>query len=96
MLYSAGSGVKNRVVVVLSALSVSWLFMVQSCICWTCAMCGLVCDVSIVMSSAYVIVCTCGGGGGESAMYMLNSVGESTPPCDTPVFMLRSEDLVLL
>ena len=49
-----------------------------------------------MMSSAYVIVCTCGGGGGRSAMYMLKSVGESTPPCGTPVFMLRSEDLVLL
>ena len=47
VLYSAGSGVKS-VVVVLSALSVSWLAMVQSCICWRycctccCAMCGLV------------------------------------------------------
>ena len=47
VLYSAGSGV-NRVVVVLSALSVSWLLMVQLCIClrycWTCccAICGLV------------------------------------------------------
>lgn len=59
-------------------------------------MCGLLCDVSMVMSSAYVIVCTCGGGGGRSAMYMLKSVGESTPPCGTPVLVLRRDDLVLL
>lgn len=71
--YSAGSGV-NSVVVVLDALSVSWLFCVQWCIwcryCCTCccAMCGLWCDERIVMSSAYVMVCTCGGGRGRSAM----------------------------
>ena len=60
-------------------------------------MCGLLCDVRMVMSSAYVIVCTCGGGGGRSDMYMLNSVGESTPPpCGTPVFVLRCGDFVLL
>ena len=39
------------------------------------------------MSSAYVMVCTCGGGRGRSAMYILSG---------TPVFMLRREDLVLL
>ena len=101
VLYSAGSGV-NSVVVVLPALSVSWFCLVHSCICCKycctccCAVCGFWCDVSIVMSSAYVMVCTCGGGRGRSAMYMLNSEGESTPPCGTPVFMLRREDLVLL
>ena len=26
-----------------------------------------------------------GGGGGMSAVHMLNSVGERTPPCGTPV-----------
>lgn len=59
-------------------------------------MLGFWCDVSMVMSSAYVMVCTCCGGVGRSAMYMLKRVGESTPPCGTPVFMLRCEDLVLL
>ena len=27
---------------------------------------------------------------------MLNSVGESTPPCGTPVFVFRREEYVLL
>ena len=57
VLYSAGSGVKS-VVAVLLAFSVSWLWVVQSCICcrycWTCccAVCCLWCVESIVMSSA--------------------------------------------
>ena len=57
VLYSAGSGV-NSVVVVLSAFSVSWLFVAHSCICWrygcicSLAMCGFVWEVSMVMSSA--------------------------------------------
>ena len=38
----------------------------------------------MVMSSAYVVRCTSGGGLGMSAIYMLNSVGDSTPPCGTP------------
>ena len=29
-------------------------------------------------------------------MYILNRVGESTPPCGTPVLMLRRGDLVWL
>ena len=39
------------------------------------------CVESMVMSSAYVMVLmlVLGGGVGRSAMYMLNSVGESTP-----------------
>ena len=35
-------------------------------------------------------------GGGISAMYMLKSVGESTPPWGTPVLVLRCLDVVLL
>ena len=31
-----------------------------------------------------------------SAVYMLNSVGERTPPCVTPVFNLRCEDVCFL
>ena len=46
----------------------------------------------IVMSSVYVMVCTCGGGGARSAMCMLNSVSGSIPPCDTSVFILTRED----
>lgn len=55
--YSAGSGV-NRVVVVLSALRVSWFFWVHWCICsrycctWCCAVSGLVWEERMVMSSA--------------------------------------------
>ena len=48
------------------------------------------------MSSAYVMVLTLGGGVGKSDMYMLKRVGDSTPPCGTPVLVLRSVDLVLL
>ena len=103
MLYCAGSGVKIAVVV-LEVLSDSWFCVVQlytwcrygwTCVC---AVFMFVCVERIVISSAYVMVFifVLGGGVGRSAMYMLKSVGESTPPCGTPVFMLRSEDLVLL
>ena len=56
------------------------------------------CVESIVISSAYVMVLMLvfGGGVGRSAMYMLKSMGESTPPCGTPVFVLRCLDAVLL
>lgn len=55
-----------------------------------CAMCGCVCVVSIVMSSAYVTSFMFGDcGRGRSEVYMLKSVGESTPPCGTPVLVLR-------
>ena len=101
LLYCAGSGV-NRVVVVLVVLRESWFCWVQSCVCCRYC-CTCVCAVfmfvwveSIVMSSAYVIVFTFGGGVGRSDMYMLKSVGDNTPPCGTPVFVLRSVDLVLL
>ena len=49
------------------------------------------------MSSAYVMVLIFGElAVGRSEVYMLKSVGESTPPCGTPVLVLRLEDLVLL
>ena len=38
-------------------------------------------------------VCECVG---ISDMYVLNSVGESTPPCGTPVFSCLKEECVLL
>ena len=59
-------------------------------------MTGLVCVESRDTSSAYVMVWTFGGGSGRSAMYMLNRVGDSPPPCRTPVLMLFAFDLVLL
>ena len=31
-----------------------------------------------------------------SDVYILNSVGESTPPCGTPVFIVAGFDFVLL
>lgn len=41
---------------------------------------GFVCDERIVMSSAYVMSFTVGGGVGMSDVYMLKSVGDRTPP----------------
>ena len=61
------------------------------------AVSGFVCVASIVMSSAYVmrVILSCWGVG-ISDMYMLKSVGDRTPPCGTPVFVLRNLDEVLL
>ena len=50
----------------------------------------------MVMSSAYVMRCTAGGGVGMSDVYMLNSVGDRTPPCGTPVFICLYLELVPL
>ena len=82
LLYSAGSGV-NRVQVVLSECSVRWFCFVQ-----TKTLCRYGC---MYLFAAFVLVCVdvmvmssslCGG---MSAVYMLKSVGERTPPCGTPV-----------
>ena len=99
VLYSTVSGVKS-VVVVLDALMVSWFCLVQSyisfgygCTC-CCAIRGFVCVDRMVVSSAYVTVVMFGDVGvGRSAVYMLKSVGESTPPCGTPVFVFLGIDL---
>ena len=49
------------------------------------------------MSSAYVIMLSAGFVGlGMSIMYMLKSVGESTPPCGTPQWKRLLVDWVLL
>jgi len=48
------------------------------------------------MSSAYVIILILGGGEGISETYMLNSVGDRTPPCGTPVLKIFCFELVLL
>ena len=73
VLYCAGSGVK-RIVVVLEVFNDSWLHCVQSCI-WCRYGCTCACAVSMfvweermVMSSAYVMMWTFGGGVGRSAM----------------------------
>lgn len=56
----------------------------------------LECVDVMVMSSAYVVSCTGARGFGMSAVYMLNSVGERTPPCGTPAFKMRCEDFSFL
>jgi len=49
------------------------------------------------MSSAYVTSVMLGDCGvGRSDVYMLNSVGESTPPCGTPAFVFLCGERVLL
>ena len=45
----------------------------------------LMCVDVMVMSYVYAMTCTSALGGGKSWVYMLNSVGEKTPPCGTPV-----------
>ena len=39
----------------------------------------------MVMSSAYIVSFTVVCGVGVSDVYMLNNVGDRTPPCGTPV-----------
>ena len=46
----------------------------------------------MVMSSAYVVSFTGACGGGASDVYMLMSVGDSTPPCGTPFLNWRCVD----
>ena len=47
--------------------------------------------------AALVLVCVdvmvLSSGGGMSAVYMLNSVGERTPPCGTPLLNRHCEDV---
>lgn len=47
----------------------------------------------MVISSAYIVRVTPGGGNGMSEVYMLKSIGESTPPCGTPDLNMRCLDL---
>lgn len=61
-----------------------------------CAVWCLLCELYIVMSSAYVRMCTSGGGEGMSEVYMLKRVGERTDPCGTPYLAVCVFDLVLL
>ena len=101
VLYSAGSGV-NSVVVVLDLFSVRLLSFIHvftcsryGCIC-CCAVFGFMYDDMMVVSSAYVTLFTVCGGVGMSDVYMLNNVGESTPPCGTPDFVILCFDVLLL
>ena len=86
LVYSAGSGV-NSLQVVLSGICKRLFCFVQAktlcrygCMCFLASL-VLVCVEVIVMSSAYTMTCTGALGGGKSKVYMLNSVGERTPPC---------------
>ena len=81
----------NRVQVVLSGFSVRLFCFVKA---KTLCRCGcmyflaalvLMCVDVMVMSSAKAMTQTGAIGGGISAVYMLKSVGERTPPCGKPV-----------
>ena len=50
----------------------------------------------MVMSSAYVVSFTGACGVGVSDVYMLKSVGDSTPPCGTPFLNWRCVDVLFL
>ena len=78
--YSAGSGF-NRVQVVLSGFSVRLFCFVQAK-----TLCRYGCmHFLTALLPAYAMTRTGVLGGGMSAVYMLNSVGERTPPCGTPI-----------
>ena len=49
----------------------------------------------MVMSSAYFVSFTGACGVGVSDVYMLKSVGDSTPPCGTPFLNCRVDVLFL-
>ena len=48
----------------------------------------------ILMSSAEVISYVCLGGLGMSEVYILKSLGETTPPCGMPVLNWRCVDVM--
>ena len=50
----------------------------------------------MVMSSAYVVSLTGACGVGVSDVHMLNSMGDSTPPCGTPFLNWRCVDVLFL
>ena len=57
---------------------------------WLCVYVFLCCTRACVCRCDGNVICVghdlnCALGGGMSAVYMLNSVGERTPPCVTPV-----------
>ena len=90
VLYSAGSGVKG-LHAVLSGLRMILFVCVNVFIpcrydlMFVFAMFMSLCVDVMVMSSEYVVSFTDVCGVGVSDVYMLNSVGDRTPPCGTPV-----------
>ena len=62
------------------------------CLCYVISLCV---DV-MVMSSAYVVSFTGACGVGVSDVYMLKSVGDSTPPCGTPFLNWHCVDVLYL
>ena len=102
VLYSAGSGVNNVVVVFCGFISKLFLFTQcvmlfrYGCMLFMVVFLLLCVDV-IVMLSAYVIKFTpCVFGVGMSAIYILNSTGYSTHPCGTPVLTSLCLESMLL
>ena len=88
VLYSAGCSVK-RVHVALSGLRMRLFVCVHVCISCRCdgiyafaMFMSLYVDV-MVMSYTYALSCTGACGVGLSDMYILNNVGDKTPPCGT-------------
>ena len=95
---SAGCGV-NSMICVLKGFGLS-RSIDQACKCrCTCCFAVLIFVLLkiIELSSAYVTSFTLSFGGDRmSEVYRLNSVGESTPPCVTPVLIVVCFDFVLL
>ena len=90
ILYSAIPGVKIVQVVLsgLRLLFVSMYVCMTECLFFTMFMSFICVDV-MVMSSAYVVRFIGACGVGVSDVYMLNNVGDRTPPCVTPVLFLN-------
>ena len=60
------------------------------------AMLMWLCVDVMVMASAYVVSFTGACGVGVSDVYMLKSVGDSMPPCGTPLLNWRCVDVLFL
>ena len=60
------------------------------------AMFMLLCVDGMVMSSAYVVTFTGACAIGVSDVYMLKSMGDSTPSCETPFLNWRCVDVLFL
>ena len=101
VLYSDGSGVK-RVHVVLAGLRMRLFVRVHVCIScrygwmFALAMFMSLCVDVMVMSSLYVVSFAGACGVGVPDVYMLKSVGDSTPPCGPPVLNWRCVDVLFL
>ena len=56
----------------------------------------LLCVENMVLTSAYIVRFSGACGVGVSNVYMLNNVGDRTPPCGTPVLNWRCVDVLFL